>query len=86
MEASWSNSENVKVPGESPPACSTLRMWCGSSVATQIWKVDANGYQFIAPLQWNKSNSGRWIYPAFVSNLASWDLINAIEPVHIAGH
>ncbi|MEN2739631.1 GH116 family glycosyl-hydrolase [Microbacterium sp. X-17] len=57
----------------------------GSAVATQIWNVDSNGYQFNAPLQWNKADSGRWIYPAFESNLASWELINAIKPVNIPG-
>lgn len=55
----------------------------GSSVATQIWQVKANGYEFNAPLQWNKDDAGQWIYPAFESNLASWDLINAIKPVRI---
>ena len=55
----------------------------GSAVATQVWQVDENGYQFNTPLQWNKTDAGRWIYPAFESNLASWELINAIKPVRV---
>ncbi|NEN04942.1 hypothetical protein G3T36_03570 [Diaminobutyricibacter tongyongensis] len=55
----------------------------GSAVATQVWQVNENGYQFNTPLQWNKSDAGRWIYPAFESNLSSWELLNAIKPVTI---
>ncbi|MFF1571380.1 GH116 family glycosyl-hydrolase [Leifsonia sp. NPDC058292] len=58
----------------------------GTAVATQIWQVDENGYQFNAPIQWNKSDAGRWIYPAFESNLASWELLNAIKPVRASSH
>ena len=55
----------------------------GTGVATQIWQVNELGYQFNAPIDWNKNDASRWIYPSFVSNLASWDLINAIKPVRI---
>jgi hypothetical protein len=56
----------------------------GAAVSTQIWRVEANGFQFDAPIGWNQSRTDHYDYPAFESNLAVWELIDAIKPVHIA--
>jgi len=55
----------------------------GAAVSTQIWRVEEKGFQFDAPLGWNQSRTDHYDYPAFESDLAVWDLINAIQPVHI---
>jgi non-lysosomal glucosylceramidase len=55
----------------------------GSAVSTQIWQVEENGFQFDAPIAWNQSRTDHYDYPAFESNLAVWELINAIKPVRI---
>jgi uncharacterized protein (DUF608 family) len=55
----------------------------GSAVANQIWQVESNGFQFDAPIGWNQSRSDHYTYPAFESDLAIWDLINAIQPVRV---
>ncbi|MCU1528461.1 MAG: hypothetical protein JWP75_2224 [Frondihabitans sp.] len=52
----------------------------GSSVATQIWQTPALGYEFNAPLQWEQADATKFIYPAFQSNLASWELLDAVKP------
>jgi non-lysosomal glucosylceramidase len=55
----------------------------GAAVSRQIWRVEENGFQFDAPIGWNQSRTDHYDYPAFESNLAVWELINAIKPVHI---
>ena len=55
----------------------------GSAVSTQIWQVEENGFMFDAPIGWNQSRADLYTYPAFESNLAVWELINAIKPVHV---
>ena len=55
----------------------------GSAVATQIWDVPENGFQFDAPIGWNQNRADHYTYPAFESDLASWEVLNAIQPVNI---
>jgi uncharacterized protein (DUF608 family) len=55
----------------------------GSAVATQIWQVDGNGFQFDAPIGWNQDRTDHYTYPAFESDLGIWELINAIKPVRV---
>jgi uncharacterized protein (DUF608 family) len=53
-----------------------------SSVATQIWQVEQNSFQFDAPIGWNQSRTDKYDYPAFESNLSVWEMIDSIKPVH----
>jgi non-lysosomal glucosylceramidase len=51
----------------------------GTAVSTQIWQVDENGFMFDAPIGWNQSRADHYDYPAFESNLAVWDLLDAMR-------
>ena len=55
----------------------------GSAVAAQIWDDEDNSFRFNAPIGWNQARTDHYTYPAFESNLASWELINAIKPLHL---
>jgi hypothetical protein len=57
----------------------------GTAVARQIWDVEGNAFRFDAPIGWNQSRADHYTYPAFESDLAVWELINAIKPLHLAG-
>jgi non-lysosomal glucosylceramidase len=57
----------------------------GTAVSTQIWQVEENGFMFDAPIGWDQSRTDLYTYPAFESNLAVWELINSIKPVHVPG-
>jgi hypothetical protein len=56
----------------------------GRAVSTQIWRVDDNGYMFDAPIGWDQERTDHYTYPAFESNLAVWELINSIKPLHLS--
>ncbi|MFK0287545.1 GH116 family glycosyl-hydrolase [Streptomyces sp. NPDC090499] len=53
------------------------------AVATQIWQVPENGFQFDAPIGWNQARTDHYTYPAFESGLAAWEVLDAIQPVKI---
>jgi uncharacterized protein (DUF608 family) len=53
------------------------------AVATQIWDVPENGFQFDAPIGWRLTRTDQYTYPAFESNLAVWEVLNAIQPVSV---
>jgi uncharacterized protein (DUF608 family) len=63
-----------------------LRMFglqLGTAVSLQIWEVAENGYAFNAPIQWNMTNAGEYIYPSFETDLAIWELLDAIKPLRL---
>lgn len=53
----------------------------GAAVSLQIWDVADNGYAFNAPIQRNMDDAGRYIYPSFETDLAVWELLEAIKPL-----
>ena len=53
----------------------------GAPVSLQIWDVADNGYAFNAPLQWNMTDAGKYIYPSFETDLAVWEVLDAIKPL-----
>ncbi|HXG28268.1 MAG TPA: GH116 family glycosyl hydrolase, partial [Nevskiales bacterium] len=55
----------------------------GTAVATQIWEVDANGFQFNAPGWWPPTDTSHSTFAAYKWALGIWDTLESIKPLDI---
>ncbi len=56
----------------------------GSAVSRQIWFNEKNGYAFNTPMQWDRTDTTWYIYPAYEREFSIWDLMDSIKPLKFA--